>query len=491
MPNLNYTPSQVIDKKWWRSEAMDLFFFCKVILASGGPEKFRDFGTLQRKMCDFVNIATNPSRKKLLSVFRGTFKTTVLLGFVLYLICWYAVKKEAIGIVYNTATKDNADLFMKEVRHYLLNCDLLHVVFPEIPNTEAGFASFTKKLVQVGHVEFMPASMEEQQVSRHHKIIINDDLENDKNVRTITGIKDLFSSWRFQKSLLMRIKIHLELDVGTPYDHRALMWYLIKKNKTYDKLTIGCFEEDGITPTWPEIYSKELLEERREEAGKKIFSSQYELKPIMEEEALCLEEWIEERWTRLPENYWRTMVIDPGGWEAGKAEPTGITIVDTDEAGTWFVVYAEQLWLMPLELINTIKKLMEDYKPDDTRIEKEKYAVTIADQFEPRFPHLNISFVEHKRRKKPVRIWRLRSWLQSKRIKLGEGQTNLEDQLLTYPQCDFDDILDSLAYHIDIRVIPKKVDDRWQPEVEESFAKEMEELTRMDEMETTYNDSIY
>ena len=67
--------------------------------------------------------------------------------------------------------------------------------------------------------------------------------------------------------------------------------------------------------------------------------------------------------------------------------------------------------------------------------------------------------MEHKHRKKEHRIWKLRGWLQGKHINISET-TSMKDpllsQLLTYPNSERDDLLDSLAYHLDIRRIPPK-----------------------------------
>ena len=149
------------------------------------------------------------------------------------------------------------------------------------------------------------------------------------------------------------------------------------------------------------------------------------------------------------------MVIDPGGAEAGVNDPTGITIVDTDTGGDMFVVLADEYSLTPMGLINKIKELKDQYNPDDIRVEKEKYSLTIADIMQHNFPLMNVSFVEHKGRPKEDRIWRLKQLFEAKRIYIGHNQEAFKSQLIEYPHVTHDDILDSLAYHIDIRRIPE------------------------------------
>jgi len=382
---------------------------------------------------------------------------------------------------------------MENLRWTLLNCPLIQAVF-NLPADEKGYRTMTKDTVRLGHIIFTASSFEEQQASRHARIIVNDDLVNEINHRSELMREEIKRKWRFQKSVSSQIKeedISFEIDCGTPYHHQDLMWYLMKENKTYDKfimsvlsgwpnVTVSDVLKETRPLTDPKLMSFKKLREKLDEQGNSIFSSQYLLKPLGEQDALCPEEWVK-YWKILPEYSWRTMVIDAGGSIPGVHDATGITVCDTDPAGNLFVVYADELWLQPLELIKMINELTDEFRPDDTRIEKEKYATTIADIYEKDFPLRNISFVKHDRVQKPVRIWRLRQWFQKGRIFIGANQRALLDQLLTYPQPESgrDDILDSLAYHLDIMHIPKELDKpRFIPDIEAGFDKEFDEFMK-------------
>ena len=218
-------------------------------------------------------------------------------------------------------------------------------------------------------------------------------------------------------------------------------------------------------------------------------SAQYLLQPLSEEDALCPETWIR-YWDTLPDVRWRSMVVDPGGPDSGKSDATGITICDTDEFGNIYVVYAEEHFVTPMKFCDLVVGLKERYDVDDCRIEKERFSTTVADLFRHRFPLFNISFVEHKGRSKgsasvrgDSRIWRLRQWFESKRIFIGRNQKSFQDQVLTFPQptTGRDDMIDSLAYQLDIRRIPKRKSKlilpsgrEWEPNIEATFEVEMD-----------------
>jgi hypothetical protein len=483
--------SDLQDPLWWRRQSADLFFMATAMLSTAWPDKFHDFGPFQQEMCWFLEPARHPAKKKLLAAYRESLKTTVLLGFAEWLFSWYHVKREPTTIVYNTATEPNALDFMENFRFTLMNCPLQQAAFG-LPADERGYDQFTKKVVRLGHVQFKVSSQEEQQASRHAKIIINDDLVNELNYVTEHSRDDVKRKWRFQKSVASQISktdLALEIDSGTPYHYDDLMWWLMKKNTTYDKFISACVSgwpdisvSDVINRTKPlrdtKLMTYEKLMEKLEEQGNSIFSSQYCMKPLSEVDALCKESWLK-YWTLLPAVRWRTMVIDAGGSDPAVHDATGITIVDCDPYGNLYVVYAQEYWPTPQELIRDIKFLMDTYRPDDSRIEKEKYAVTIADTFEHVFPKYNISFVKHEGRTKAGvggRIMRLRQWFENGRILIGKNQKVLEDKLLQYPQVRNDDILDSLAYHLDVFRVPKETEKPTRDvNIEPTFVQEFDE----------------
>jgi len=482
----------------------DLFYFGYVILSEAWQDKFRDSGTMHKAICKFL---MSDSRKKFLSAFRGSLKTTWLMAFIIYLFCWHLQRKMTTSIVYNTATKENAWNLQADIKHTLLENPHLHWIFKSLPKSENAYHVMTKNRIEHGHVRIDFTSLDTTLVSRHYPIWLNDDLENDDNINTEYQRDELRRKWRYQKAVLTKVKktgLGLEVDTGTPFHFQGLIWH-IKHLETYDKLEIPCWVTQGgkKVVTFPELYTVEDFEEKRKEMGKRIFTAQYELIPLSEEDVLCPEKWIK-YWTILPERVWRTMVIDPGGADPKRSDPTGITICDTDETGTIHVVYAEELWLTPMKLLETIIKLKEDYNPDDVRIEKERYSITIADQMRHKYASMNIGFVEHKGRSKhrmspEGRIWRLRSWFERKRIVIGRNQHALFEQLTQYPGTKHDDVIDSLAYHLDIvRIPPKHIKHylpsgkEFKPNIQQEFEEEMDKYFKFKkEGERSINDSIY
>ena len=466
----------------WRVACQDLFFFELNVCSEAFDDKFQDMGEIHMLMCDFLDPRHNPAKSKYLSAFRGSFKTTVILGYFAWFFCMNLARRKSNSILYNTAIKENAWNFQADLKHLLLENQKLRWIFPELPADEKSYSSMTKNRIEHGRVRMDFSSMDSTQASRHYNQICNDDLENEKNYQTEGQRLDLINAFMYQQSVLTKIKsrgIGLDIFVGTPYHIQGLTWK-VRNDKTYDRLEIPCFKdhkrENGVS--FPERFTVDDFDIIKSRQNTQVFSSQYNLKPLADEDALCPESWIQ-RWKRLPDPAWRTMVVDPGGADGGK-DPTGISIVDTDTNGNLYVVMADEFYLTPVGLMEKINQLKKDYDPDDTRIEKEKYSTTIADIMQHRFPMMNVSFVEHKGRNKEQRIWRLRQWFEGKRILIGHNQKTFETQLLEYPSVNHDDILDSLAYHLDIRRVPDPhtihrlpSGKPWNPEISPDFEEEM------------------
>lgn len=499
------SPNNLKDRDAWRKACTDLYFFATFVGREAFQDKFNDFGKMHMRMCDYLDIRKNPNLRKYMSVFRGGYKTTVLLAYFVWFFVWNLVQKKSNAIIYNTATKENAWNFQADLKHFLLENDLLQWIFPELPHAEKDYKSMTKNRIEQNRVRIDLGSLETTLVSRHFSQWVNDDLENDENSKTEYMRDDLIRKWKYQKAILTKVKsrnIGMEIEVGTPYHVQGLTWK-IRNSPAFDKLEIPCFidrdRNKGVT--FPERYTVDDFDEIAKDLGPTIFSAQYQLLALAEEDALCPEKWVR-YWDRLPENRWRTMVIDPGGSSPKDGDPTGVTVVDTDENGILYLVHADEYRFTPMELIDKIDAWKKMYAPDDIRIEKEKYSTTIADMFVHKFPLLNVSYVEHKGRDKEQRIWRLKQWFENKRILIGRNMNTFRQQLLEYPSSKHDDMLDSLSYHLDVRRTPARrrklylpSGKEFNPKIAVDFEDEMDKVIynrdSKNNEEARFNDTIY
>ena len=488
----------------WKEACRILYFFCSQVLRTAWDDKFQNFGVLQKHLCDFLQ--DYKGEKLFVSVFRGSFKTTELLGFCLWVFCWAVENDEPLSVCYNTSSKDNASIFMEDFRETLRNCDLLHRIFKKVPKDDSAFLRWTSKMVEYKQVKFHVSSLETRQVMRHYTIIINDDLVNDENAFSETERKNVLRKWKLQKSILTKyrkFKVGTEIDVGTPYHHKDLVSHIMKHVHTYKKFVIpyALPESGGVLNldnrigilTMPEMYCWEDFQEKRAEMGPGLFGTQYELKIIDDQDKLCDESWIR-KWVTLPRSYQRIMVVDPAGTEEKDAPQTGIVVCDIDPGGYIYVIYAEEHAVTPYNLIKLMERIKAQYDPDEIYMEREKYSVTIADTLEHLQSKLNFSFVDHKHRDKTARIFRLKQVIETGRLLIGEGMLTLEDRLMNYPDCP-KDLLDALAYVLQVMNPPKRSIERERNlgnDREDDFEEEMKRnFVYPRETEARFNDAIF
>lgn len=489
----------------WRNASKLLFFFMTEVLSNAWQDKFQNFGVLQKHLCRFLE--NKRSKKKFISVFRGSFKTTVILGFCLFLFCWAIVNGEVLAICYNTSSKDNAAIFSDFFRQTLMNCKRLHWIFPEIPTDPSKYLRWTQKMVEYKAVKFHVSSLDTRQVMRHYQIIINDDLVNDDNAFSETERKSIIRKWKLQKSILTKYKkfnIGMEIDVGTPYHHKDLVSHIMKNVSTYEKFIVpyavpddqgilSIKDEIGIL-TMPEMYCWEDFQEKRIEMGPSLFATQYEIKIIDDADTLCKSDWIK-YWNELPKSYQRIMIVDPGGLDKDDDQSNGIYVGDVDPAGYIYSLFAEEVGATPVSLLKLMEKLKQEYDPDEIYMEREKAEIVLAGVIDLLSANLAWTPVSPYGRDKNSRIKRIKQYVETGRFLLGKGMTTLEDRLLNFPDCP-KHLLDCVAHFISVMNPPKKgidrtPEDRRTTDFEEEMSKASRYFRDREEELNLENDRIY
>jgi predicted phage terminase large subunit-like protein len=482
IPSAQYRPRAVAGRppEWWRKNIKALYFLCKVVLRTVWEDKFHDLGELHRSLCNFLDPYVTPGRRKMISVFRGSYKTTVLLAYVVWNMIRSIEENRPVSICYNTSTKDNAEIFMDDFQQILKDCDILRQVYPWWPKADVAYRRKTKTKVEFGHFKFYVASLDVRQVSRHFTICINDDLVNDDNAFSEVERAKVLRKWRLQKSILTKYSktgVGTEIDVGTPYHSQDLMAHIIKNVKGYAKFIVPYKMKaaDGSEYlTFPEVFTWEDFDEIREDQGASIFATQYELNVIDDVDRIAYEGML--RYFKFaPEVYNRYLIVDPAGTENKRNDPSAFVVIDVDPGGILYLHYAQHHWLKPVAMQTFAEDLARTYKVDEVYYERDKYTMSIKDTVEHSGSNFQISFVEAGGRPKPKRIHKLKQYFETGRIMVAQGMRDFEDQLLTYPDCRHDDILDALAYALDIIDAPNKkyAQDRDRDEPVDEFAEEM------------------
>ena len=359
-------------RKTWQKKCHDLFFLCSVILATAFKDKFNNAGEMHRRLCNYLQH--DPSTEKLITCFRGSYKTTYILGFIVWKFIWSLILHKPVALCYNTASKENAEALMIDFQTIVEECEDLHAIFPFLPNKRGQFKRFNKQRVEYKWFKFHVSSLDTRQVSRHYDIIINDDLVNDDNSSSDVERERVKRKWKYQQSILTmysKLKVGLVIEVGTPYHNHDLMSFLMNKCRFYSKFIQPYKNSDG-TLALPEVYCQEDFDKILEKQGRTIFETQYELKTTQDQDKILTEAntlYYDVR----PSNYIRKFIVDPGGSDPKLNTPTGIIGVDYCSNGKIYQFYEYKDWIKSPDLITILQELRERYSPDDIFLEGEVF----------------------------------------------------------------------------------------------------------------------
>lgn len=230
-------------------------------------------------------------------------------------------------------------------------------------------------------------------------------------------------------------------------------------------------EPDGtLTSLWPERFSVETL--LNERASSPIhFAHEYQNQPISDEDRVFNEGWIQ-FYKSAPPGCAVFITCDPALTTKTSSDYTGIVVSAVDANKKIYVLEAIQRRLLPKEIINLLYEKAIQYRAKAIGIEEAAYQKSLLydmqDTFRKKGKWVQVLPLKSGNVKKELRIKSLQPKFQNGEIFFREfGQEELLRQIKFYTAVGagtkYDDIIDALAYQIQIITPGKK---EAPPEVE-------------------------
>lgn len=230
----------------------------------------------------------------------------------------------------------------------------------------------------------------------------------------------------------------------------------------------GALKKDGSL-FFPERLSQEKLAELRKSQGVYKFTNQYLNKVIPDGEQDFKRSWLR-AYTRLPEEYWTFVFIDPAISLQDGADYTATTVVHVDHAGTWYLEMANRQRITATETVQWIFKINEMYQPLIIGIEDVAYQAALLHfvHEESLRKNIRIPFKGIKRgsatkdgskqpsNSKPFRIRSLVPRFEFGKILINQALDDFILEYTTFPRGQHDDLLDALASIEEIVSYPTK-----------------------------------
>lgn len=425
----------------------DFFFFCKEIMG------FKDlYEPLHRPLCEFVS--TTESRRKLLLIPRGHFKTTI--GSISYPI-WKLINNPQERIALMSVTSDLAEDNLKELVMKIDDQRVQGLYGHILPNTKTwpmkrGFELRCPRRGSKVGPSLYSCGVESSETGRHFSTIIIDDMVNDQNTRSKDQLDKIWDWFGRQESVLDAdgefLVIGTRWSWGDPYGR-------IEKLADWTKMILSAVNKQGKV-IFPTVFSKKKLETIRATQGDYRYSCFYENNPTghgVNPFDTRKFQWVD--YKEQDQESWRYILVDPATTTNDWSHPTGIIVGDAlAKEKAFVVVKAIRDKFNPDQLISKLVSLCKQEDPYEVIVEADAAHTACVYWLRQKIMDKKLGY-HVKSIKNPVRIGRetrtiniLQPRMHSGEVlfsKSMEGRDTLLEELASFPKGRTDDLIMALS----------------------------------------------
>jgi predicted phage terminase large subunit-like protein len=453
---------QIKAEKIKRAGKGNFYFFCKNILGYSKmePKPHQD-------LCDF--IVKSKKRKKLILLPRGSFKSSVVtIGYSLHTLINDPDKR----VLISSETFTQSKAFLKGIKTHIEQNNRLKTLYGDLKGEDGVWRqeeiTISTRTNTVSKEPSVSCSgVGQTRVGMHYNVIILDDVVSNNNINTPEQIQKIINHY---KLLLSILEPDGELIiVGTRYSYADLYGHIIEEEpKEFDIYRKAAIDEKGDL-LFPQVLTKKFLISQKRAQGSSHFANQYLNQPIDEDSAIFKTKWIK-FYEQLPKNLRPFMCIDMASTDNKKSDFTAIVICGIDAYNNIFVIEAIQLKQSIAEIVHLVFKKVAEYNINnegtvglETNANQQTYKYIFSEEMNKRDFYFPITELKPKtNRTKISRVSALQPWFENGKIMLKKDQKDLYDQIIRFPRTKNDDLIDALAYILEIMSPGAKVEvDKW------------------------------
>ncbi len=473
--------------------------------------------TLHGTYCEFLS---SPSQRKQATMPRSFVKTWI--GSIAYPIWVTLPREEEEAFPYYKAWEDkywqlgpdmriliasyvitNAEKMIGLIRKTYESNRVMQMLFPEVIPHNFNRVKWSNQSACINRNNdytestFETAGIGGASVSRHYDLVQEDDL--------IYAKKDDFSEGELQPdrddiekaigwhklvtSLLVPGKHTHIHNAGTRWAKKDLVQYIWDNEPSYERFIRGCVDLEELeekkewskcTPTWEDCYDIEQLKVIRAAQGPFIFATQYLLTPTSHEEKLFKLPWLQKYKFReeVPKSIRIFTTVDLAEWTDTKRKSDCNTVVLTcawcDKHHCWILHY-DAGRLNPSQVIMAMARHWKIFKPEKIGIEDVYYQKAIGHfareyMHEGKVPYMSIIGIKPEGNiHKDLRIRALEPLASNLALHCKPEHKEFIEEYTDYvpnnKMCK-KDILDALAYQIQIARPGKVAPDNRRPKIQ-------------------------
>lgn len=423
---------------------------------------FPDISPKFRYQRELEEFYSTDDLRKLVCIPRWHFKTTFGVGLIAQDIVTHPNNTWLIGGATWDMSYTIMNMLMKRLR-----TSSMQLVWGDLMGDTWGAKGMNVKTKTEDYREptCMVAGIGTEITGLHPKNALLDDLVGESNYETPEkrqSVKDYYE-------YLMFIITNAIVMNATRWHFDDLVGYILEKNKSllhdhpmrYRVYYKSVYDDFG-NPLFPEKYDIDWIENKRVEMASYKFACQMMNNPLNPDDQVFRNEDLEPYyWTELPKELLASMnyfiAVDPAASQAKYADFTAIVVCGVTSSMDIYVVEYVNKKMSTSETINQIFRLVKKWKPmKKVGIEQGTLRMQMYDDIKDRqrFSNTFFSLKELKYgsqpgsrgRSKPERILSLQPLVENGMIHLGRHMLQLQEQMLTYPACRHDDLVDALAY---------------------------------------------
>lgn len=419
-----------------------------------------------RQMCEMVE---KPFKKELLLLPRAHLKSTLItIGYSLLRIA----ENPSVRILIGNATYDMATSFLTQIKKHIQYNETFKYyygdLFTNADKWSENMITIPKKNpFQKKEATVTAYGMGGNLVSQHYDLIIGDDLVNRD---FITSKEQIEKTILFYKDALDLLEPTGKfIIIGTRWaDGDLYGWIMDKTNpeeiyKDFEIMIKRAYEGnldtgENLSILFPQKFTPQHLKDLKRNKGPIEFSSQYMNEPLPQESAKFKMDWIKgvlEDELRVRElNYFTT--VDPAIGQKKDSDNSAIVTIAVDQWNNWFVVNIVKGHMLPNEIIKNIFWNNDAYHPRRIGIELTAYQKSLqyalVDEMRRRNIFLPIVELKAERSKEERILGLVPRYANGTIFHLTQCpfREELEEELVRFPIGKHDDLIDALAYQLQI-----------------------------------------
>jgi predicted phage terminase large subunit-like protein len=460
-----------------RSAWDDFYFFAKYVC---GRELIEE--QPHRELCEFLTAGLDKTEtlslnftapmtneyvrekcqkllKKLIMLPRGSFKSTIASNALPIWLLWH---NQNLRIMIDSETLSNAKMYLAGIRDMIENNELLKMVCADKegnyllePNKSIA-GGFTEEQIILKHrtklglkePTLFCSGVDNARTGMHPDVIIMDDLVSERNVGTEIQLEKVKDHYRFSLSLLEPGGLHL--IIGTRYHMADLYGELIDVG-AFDTLIRPAKNDDGEL-YFPARLTQEFLDEQKKSQGSYIFSCQYMLRPVDDSNAIFKRDNIK-YYSDKPDIIAKYIMIDLAISQRETADYFVVLCAGIDRGKNIYVLDYIRNRCLPKQQIDHIFNMFTSQNSDgmikavgiETVAYQKAMMYLLKDEMKRRGVHMPLK--ELKADKDKIRrVQALQPLFENHEVFIRTSHVELEQELLEFPLSKHDDVVDALAY---------------------------------------------